>query len=117
MEREWKNLQKALVETAENDLPEKAKMTRQPWMTQDILSLMDERRKWKINTVKYRELDKEIKKKCRKRKEEWILKKCGEIEDLEKTHSPRVYEKIRKLGSKKRDSRNNIIKRKMATFW
>ena len=62
MEREWKNLQKALVETAENVLPEKAKMTRQPWMTQDILSLMDERRKWKINTVKYRELDKEIKK-------------------------------------------------------
>ena len=60
MEHEWKNLQKALVETTENVLPEKARTTRQPWMTQDILSLVDERRKWKLNTLVYRELDKEI---------------------------------------------------------
>ena len=39
VEREWMNLQKALVETAENVLSEKARTTRQPWMTQDILSL------------------------------------------------------------------------------
>ena len=43
VEHEWKNLQKALVETAEKVLPEKARITRQQWMTQDILSLMDER--------------------------------------------------------------------------
>ena len=81
-------------------------------MTQDILSLMDERRKWKLNTVKYRELDKEIKKKCRERREEWILQKCNEIEDLDKTNSPRVYDKIKELGSKKGISRNNIVKDK-----
>ena len=84
----------------------------QPWMTQDILSLMDERIKWKLNTVKYRELDKEIKEKCREQREEWILQTCNEIEDLEKTNSPRVYDKIKELGSKKGISRNNIIKDK-----
>ena len=85
VEREWRILQKTLVETAENVLPEKARTTRQPWMTQDILSLMDERRRWKLNTAKYRELDKEIKKKCRERREERILQKWDEIDDLEKT--------------------------------
>ena len=75
VEREWMNLQKALVETAENVLPEKARTTWQPWITQDILSLMDEKRKWKLNTGKYRELNKEIKKKCTERREEWIFAK------------------------------------------
>ena len=81
-------------------------------MTQDMLSLMDERRKWKLDTVKYRELDKEIKEKCREQREEWILHKCDDIEDLEKANSPRVYDKVKELGSKKGISRNNIIKDK-----
>ena len=51
VESEWKNLQKTLVETAKNVLPEKAEMTKQPWMKQDILNLMDERRKWKRSTI------------------------------------------------------------------
>ena len=72
----------------------------------------DERRKWKLNTVKYRELDKETKKKCRERREEWVLQKCDEIEDLEETNSLRVYDKINELGSKKGISRKNIIKDK-----
>ena len=71
----------------------------------------DERRKWKLSTVKYRELDKEIKKKCREGREEWILQKCDEIEDLEKTNSPRVYDKIKELGSKKGISREQHYKR------
>ena len=70
----------------------------------------DERRKWKLNTVKYRELDKEIKKKCRERREEWMLQKCDEIEDLEQTNSSRVCDKIKELGSNTGISRN-IIKR------
>ena len=41
VDREWKNLQNALVETAESVLLEKAKMTRQPWMTQDIEKKME----------------------------------------------------------------------------
>ena len=39
VEREWMNLQKTLVETAENVLPEKARTTQRPWMTQYILNL------------------------------------------------------------------------------
>ena len=40
------------------------------------------------------------------------MQKCDEIEDLEKTNSPRVYDKIEELGSKKGISRNNIIRDK-----
>ena len=40
------------------------------------------------------------------------MKKCDEVENLEKTNSPRVYDKIKELGSKKGVFRNNIIKDK-----
>ena len=40
------------------------------------------------------------------------MKKCDEIKDLEKTNSPRVYDKIKELGSRKGVSRNNITKDK-----
>ena len=38
------------------------------------------------------------------------MQKCDKIDDLEKTNSPRMNDKIKELGSKKGISRNNIIK-------
>ena len=49
---------------------------------------------------------------CRERKKEWVLKICDETQDLENTISSRVYDKIKKFGSKKGVSGNNIIKDK-----
>jgi len=40
-------------------------------------------------------MNREIKKECRKAKEEYYKKKCKELEDLDAIHSPHVYKKIR----------------------
>ena len=37
---------------------------------------------------------------------------CDEIEDLDKAHLPRLYDKMKELGGTKKMSRNNTIKDK-----
>lgn len=53
-------------------------------MSDEILDLMEERRKLKNNEEKYRELQKQIKHKIRLTREDWIKRQCQKIEALEK---------------------------------
>ena len=62
VEREWKNLQKALVEIAENVLTREGNNHTATMDNTRQTQFEDKRRKWKLNTVKYRDLDKDIKK-------------------------------------------------------
>ena len=89
-----KNLQNVLVGSTDRVLRERSKIQGKPWMTQELLNLMDERRRWKLNTEKYNELDYVIIRKSIDRKEEWIMHKFNDIGDLDKAHSPRLYDKI-----------------------
>ncbi|KAL3289935.1 hypothetical protein HHI36_023318 [Cryptolaemus montrouzieri] len=62
-------------------------------MTQEIL-LMDTRRSYKgINKDKYNEVNREIRGKIRKAKEEWMRTKCEKIEELKKKHDTFVVHK------------------------
>lgn len=57
-EAEWGRIQKALVTPAQVTVPVKKRRGRQQWMTEEIESKMDKRRKWKgINRERYQELD------------------------------------------------------------
>ena len=47
VDRNWNLLQRSLTEAAEDLIPKEPQGRRQVWMTQDILDLMDERRKRK----------------------------------------------------------------------
>ena len=79
-------------------------------MTEEITKLMEERSKWKTtDRDKYKDLDKEIKIKCKLRKEEWIKERCQEIEDLEKTNTQLMYEKVKEIAGKKGPPRGTII--------
>ena len=77
-------------------------------MTDDILDLMDESRSKKTITNEYNKLDKEIKKRCRLAKEQWVRGQCEEIEDLERKHQARLmHTKVKELTDRKHSIKSN----------
>jgi hypothetical protein len=92
-------------------VPRVQKKAKQQWMKQDILDLMEERRRVKnTDLTKYQELNKIIKYNCKAVKEEWLNDQCDEIEKVRKT--ARIHEKIKELTGKKRTVSSQCIKNK-----
>lgn len=109
----WATIQNIVVETANKILPKQIKRSKNKWMKQEILELMEERRKCKLkNEEKYTELNSKIKEECIKAKEEWIEKQCDEVHQLEKRNPKAMYEKIKELTGGKRPTRSSTIKNK-----
>lgn len=82
-------------------IPKKEQEAKQPWMKTEILEMMKVRKKAK-GTIKYKEIDDEIKKKCMEAKEEWLNQKCSEIEELSKENNlAPMYEEIKKFTKTK----------------
>ena len=80
------------------------KRTRKPWITQEMISKMDERRKWKnVNTEKgrrnYRRLRNELKRATEKAKKEYLENACTEIMEFQRTgRYDLMYMKTKELG-------------------
>jgi len=50
-EVQWKNIKECVLDTISNLVGKVEKRARKPWITQEMISKMDERRKWKnVNT-------------------------------------------------------------------
>ena len=60
------------VKSAKELIPLTKRKEDKKWMTPEILDLMEERRKAKADKQNYRELDKQVKKRCHEAKEHWI---------------------------------------------
>ena len=110
----WSNLKGCMQDAAEECLPKKKRVGKQAWMTDDILDLMTERRKHKRKGAKYRELDKQIRLKCIEAKEQWLVKGCEEIEELDRLHHTRnMHQKIEEVTHKnKKETTNGVIQDK-----
>ncbi|KAI5751342.1 hypothetical protein M8J77_006574 [Diaphorina citri] len=82
----WKHIQSSILAESKNELkPERVK--KKEWITDDILDLMEERRKYKnVNEAKYKQLNLNIKREIKRAKEKFNLEKCMEIEMLDKIH-------------------------------
>ena len=94
-EQQWKILQEAISKANEIVLPKTERKEKKPWMTDEILKLMDERRIYKdSDREKYRSLNKRIHKECNKAKEKWMNDRCKVIEDLSKKDQQLMYEKL-----------------------
>ena len=107
----WNYLEKAIKE-GNYILPKKERKALKPWMTEEILDMMDERRRLKgKNEDEYRSLNKCIHKECIKAKEIWMDEKCCEIVDLAKNDQQLMYEKVKEITCKKKINRSNAIKR------
>ena len=110
IEREWKALQRALVETRDEMVPEEVVRRRQKWMTEEILQKMDERRRCKgIDREKYTRLDQEIKEECLRKKEEWLIHKCEEVETLDRRNTKQMFDEINEITGNKRPYIGNTI--------
>ena len=105
-------------ETAEECLG-KLKKKKQPWMTDKILEKCDERRKLRSNKYKnydafkeYQETNKEVKTEIRKAKEEFILRKCNDIQrEFESNNTKVAYQVVKEIMGNK-SARVSVIENK-----
>ena len=75
-------------------------------MTEDILQLMDRKRKSKIqgNLDKYNRLNREVNRACNERKEKFLNDQCAEIENLYHLAPKEAHQKIREVTGKFRSN-------------
>ena len=100
-ETTWEAMRHILIETAENILPKEKKRMRQKWMTEEILLMMEDRQKLSDRQGSgYRELDKQIKKKCREAKENWLNDQCAEVKE-QFGNNHRIYKRINEISGRK----------------
>ena len=80
-------------------------------MTEEILSLMDERRKMKsVSIERFQELYRRIKINCREKKEEWLNRMCREIEMNKNTDSREICEANKRTVREKEDCKKHSDK-------
>ena len=86
-------------------------------MTEEILRMM--RRRQAIpqrNSDEYKQLHREIRKKCREAKEEWLKNECAEIEKGNETDSKAMHKRIKDLTGAKTCSSSGCIRSKDGTI-
>ena len=115
VEEEWENVKKEILKSAEANLGGIKRTGRKPWVSDDILQLMDERRKYKNASDEeskrnYRQLRNAINRKCKLAKEEWIKEKCSEVErEMNIGKIDGAYRKVKEnFGGHKLKS-NNVL--------
>ena len=112
-EVQCKNIRENMLETVGDLVGKNKKRARNPWITQEMISKMDERRIWKnVNTEegrrKNRRLRKEFKRATEKTKKEYLENTCTEIMEFHRTgRYDLMYIKTKELGWKEtpRDSK------------
>ena len=104
-EERWQLMIESMLESAKEHTP----------VTKRKVDPMEERWKVKADEEKYRELYKQVKKRCNEAKEHWIKAQCGEIEANTGVNSKTVHQKIKEVTLKKKrqqkKTRVHMIKR------
>lgn len=71
------------------------------WMSEEILDMMEDRRKVKNNDIAtYKRIDKEIKNAIRNAKNDWLTERCTEIQILQQKHdSFNLHKKVKEAAN------------------
>jgi len=90
VEEQWKNIKECVLDIISDLVGKVEKRARKPWITQAMISKMDERRKWKnVNTEEgrrnYRRLRNELQRATEKAKTEYLENACTEIMEFHRT--------------------------------
>lgn len=87
-DKSWNTMETRIIEVNNRFLkPDTTRQKKKGWMTDEIMNLMEERRRVKSNnTQEYWAIHRNIRKKIREAKAKWMTEKCSEIEDLNKKH-------------------------------
>ena len=80
------------AEEACEELPKKERRKKKPWMNENILNLMNDRRKFKsIDEHRYKEIKKKFSKEFLLAKEESMNENCTKIEQMAKCNAKEIY--------------------------
>ena len=117
VEDRWQMLKEVVIASAENNIGfQSAQTTRKPWVTDAMISKMEQRRKWKNVRTKegnnmYKKLNNELRETDAAR-EDWWKSECNELEELDKGgRSDLMYKKVKTLtGLDKVRNKNGGIK-------
>ena len=109
VETHWKALTTTIRQTAEECIPNEDSRSSQssPWITEEIIYLMNQRKLAKQNDVQYNLGNKLVKRKCFDTKEKWLEDQCQEIEKLS-CKASRCFKKLIKLLKKITDATNEM---------
>lgn len=107
-EERWQMMKESMLESAKEHIPVTKRKEDKKLITPEILGLMEERRKAKADEQKYRELDKQVKKKCNEAKEHWINTQCEEMKANTRINSKTMHQKIKEVTGKKSVSKNRV---------
>ena len=98
----WTNIKEGIQMAAHSILPNIVKTNKKPWISTDILDMMEKRKRAK-NTQSYDGIKRQVKRACKIAQENWLEEQCQEIENLEKQHLTRqMHEKIRRVTKRRK---------------
>ena len=103
-EERWQELKEVIIkETLETVGYRRGPAPRKPWITEEMIQGMEERRKWKHQSTvearkEYRRLNNKLRRSTEEAREQWWDEQCKDLEELQKIgRFDRVYENIKKL--------------------
>jgi len=111
---QWKNIKECVLDPISGLVGKVEKRARKPWITQEMISKMDERRKWKnVNTEagrrNYTRLRNEFKRATEKAKKEYLENTSKEITEFHRTSRyDLMYVKTKELEWKDTQGIQNI---------
>ena len=107
IEQEWRCIKQSIKQAAEEVLPPRKNKKSKEWMTEEILDMMEERKRQNEKT-EYNKIDKKIKAQCKKEKDKWYNQMCEEIERLENKHDMnRMHQAVKELTDRKKEIKTN----------
>ena len=114
----WRMLKNAVLEAAKTEVGYKmGTEARKPWVTDETIRKIDERRKWKnVSTddgvKKYKQFNNELRRETDKSREDWWMDQCQTLDELDsRGRSDVFYRKVRQLrGQKMMRKSSKVIK-------
>lgn len=109
-EQQWQFLKTSIIEPSKKELTLN-KHKKEDWMTDEILELMNERRKYKtMNNTRYKQLQSQIRRKIREAKETYFSERCNEIEELQSKYDNfNLHKKVKELAGVVKRKYPNIL--------
>ena len=114
VEVQWNNIKECVLDTISDLIGKVEKRARKSWITQEMISKMDERRKWKNVSSEerrknYWRLRNELKRVTDSAKKEYLENICNEIMENRRTgRYDSMYMKTKELGWKGTQGIQNI---------
>ncbi|XP_030751542.1 uncharacterized protein LOC115879046 [Sitophilus oryzae] len=111
VEDTWSKIKNVCNLVADNMLKPEKGTKKQQWMTEEILDLMEERRKHRNkNERTYKKINNKINKEIKEAKEQWLQIQCREIEALEQKHDTfNLHKKIKTMAGRTSSRSSNLV--------